>query len=101
MPVIEAQRASILVPHDHRHINHVSQTPCSAHSLIGWRTSCRMLTSRAIVAQGLRRLGAGVREPLHHASTAALPLAGFTGSASLLVRQYQGRRGMTSGGCPE
>ena len=22
MPVIEAQRASILVPHDHRHINH-------------------------------------------------------------------------------
>jgi hypothetical protein len=24
MPVIEAQCASILVPHDHRHINHVS-----------------------------------------------------------------------------
>ena len=24
MPVIEAQRASILVPHDHRHINHES-----------------------------------------------------------------------------
>jgi hypothetical protein len=23
MPVIEAQRASILVPHDHRHISHV------------------------------------------------------------------------------
>ena len=54
-----------------------------------------MLTNRAIVASGLRRLGAGVREPLHHASTAALPLAGFTGSVSLLVRRYQGRRGMT------
>ena len=25
MPVIEAQCASILVPHDHRHINHVSK----------------------------------------------------------------------------
>ena len=25
MPVIEAQRASILVPHDHRHINHVTK----------------------------------------------------------------------------
>jgi hypothetical protein len=24
MPVIEAQRASILVPHDHRHISHES-----------------------------------------------------------------------------
>jgi len=24
MPVIEAQCASILVPHDHRHINHTS-----------------------------------------------------------------------------
>jgi hypothetical protein len=27
MPVIEAQCASILVPHDHRHINHVSEVP--------------------------------------------------------------------------
>ena len=26
MPVIEAQRASILVPHDHRHINQKSAT---------------------------------------------------------------------------
>ena len=25
MPVIEAQCASILVPHDHRHINHESE----------------------------------------------------------------------------
>jgi hypothetical protein len=48
-----------------------------------------MLTNRAIVAQGLRRLGAGVREPLHYASTAALPLAGFTDAVSLLVRWEQ------------
>jgi hypothetical protein len=27
MPVIEAQRASILVPHDHRHINQIRATP--------------------------------------------------------------------------
>jgi len=27
MPVIEAQCASILVPHDHRHINHVRKMP--------------------------------------------------------------------------
>jgi hypothetical protein len=30
MPVIEAQCASILVPHDHRHINHES-TPGQGH----------------------------------------------------------------------
>ena len=27
MPVIEAQRTSILVPHDHRHINQMRATP--------------------------------------------------------------------------
>jgi hypothetical protein len=27
MPVIEAQRASILVPHDHRHISHERALP--------------------------------------------------------------------------
>ena len=62
--------------HSHRH---VSKTPSSAHSLIGWRTSCRMLTNRAIVATRRACVGweRGVREPLHHASTAALPLAGI------------------------
>ena len=30
MPVIEAQRASILVPHDHRHINHERALPSMA-----------------------------------------------------------------------
>jgi hypothetical protein len=33
------------------HRSHVRKTPSSAHSLINWRTSCRMLTNRAIVAQ--------------------------------------------------
>ena len=31
---------------------HVHKPPSSARSLISWRTSCRMLTNRAIVAQG-------------------------------------------------
>ena len=33
MPVIEAQYAPILMPHDHRHINHVSETWGSAPRL--------------------------------------------------------------------
>jgi hypothetical protein len=32
MQVIEAQRASILEPHDHLHIN---------HERMGWRVQCR------------------------------------------------------------
>ena len=31
MPVIEAQRASILEPHDHRHINQKSETVWTRH----------------------------------------------------------------------
>ena len=33
MPVIEAQRASILVPHDHRHISH--ECTSAAHTVDG------------------------------------------------------------------
>jgi hypothetical protein len=35
MPVIEAQCASILVPHDHRHINHVRRWCVAPSALLG------------------------------------------------------------------
>lgn len=40
MPVIEAQCASILVPHDHRHINHVRTVTSRAlvHEHTAWLT---------------------------------------------------------------
>jgi hypothetical protein len=42
MPVIEAQRASILVPHDHRHINH-ERMPVCVLTLAGKAAAGRLL----------------------------------------------------------
>jgi hypothetical protein len=85
--------------HDHaRNSATVRKALSSAHGLASWRTSYRMLTNGAIVAQGRTR-GAAVREPLHRAGTGAPPLSlGSAGDPSRLVGRDQGRRGTTSNG---
>ena len=45
MPVIEAQRASILVPHDHRHINHV-------RTFLTFIAVVLLVTERVVTAMG-------------------------------------------------
>jgi len=51
MPVIEAQCASILVPHDHRHINQNSvsgRVGCIAagsHACLGWPVVAQIMSS--------------------------------------------------------
>ena len=47
MPVIEAQRASILVPHDHRHINQKSATGVARHRP-GERETIGSVATRAL-----------------------------------------------------
>lgn len=81
---------------------HVRKPPSSARNLISWRTSCRMLSCRAIVAQGCvgwERASANrsLRRVLErHRSRVGspAPLPGWCGGD-------QGRRGMASGGSPQ
>jgi hypothetical protein len=48
MPVIEAQRASILVPHDHRHINQKR----ASRSAVGLRRSRTQITRFGVASGG-------------------------------------------------
>ena len=63
MPVIEAQRASILVPHDHRHINHecALATGCAAPDRPVLRA--RRMAPRRAHSRAERRPGARSHRP--------------------------------------
>jgi hypothetical protein len=48
MPVIEAQCASILVPHNHRHINHVSTVGALGQASLTLLPECSPVTKCCI-----------------------------------------------------
>jgi hypothetical protein len=81
--------------------SHERKPPSSAHSLICWRTCCRMLTNRAIVATqgciGCERASANrfSRRMLEPHLSRPQRIHWFP---CRLVRRWSGRRGMTSGG---
>jgi hypothetical protein len=58
MPVIEAQCASILVPHDHRHINHVSASQSAIPQADTWGVGPRQIADSERSISTARRCGA-------------------------------------------
>jgi len=66
---------------------HVRKPLSSAHSLISWSTSYLMPPNRAIVAPGVDRMAAGVREPFHQAIIGAPLLARNSPIPFRLVRR--------------